>query len=336
MVATLGSDAIRAPIRLVGAEIHPFEVAFFPDVFGLLVLVPVVRSARLFSLAAAASHLHAIPGLLDAGAMLRWFYGVTLAPLATVAAPSFLALLFATLLAALVLRERVAPRRLAAVLIDRGEALLVLRPGLQRPKFGEILVTSSSLGPGRSSTSRSWRAASRACGSPSTLPCSRCRSRSPRRRSSGSVRRPALWRSSSRSRPSAAWVGWGRPGLPRCRCCPGPAGRFHRARLGGLARLVSLRGQPDPFARIGGTIVCGALLCSVLREARLRRRDPRDRPRARLSRSARRGSRRDPERDGRAASGRPRGPARSVGRRPDRAPRCGLPFPRPHWRRRVP
>ncbi len=145
MVAALGSAAMNALIRLVGSEVHPFEVAFFRNLFGLLVLVPVVARAGLASLATRVPHLHAIRGVLNAIAMLLWFYGVTLTPLATVAALSFLAPLFATVLAALVLGERVGPRRIAAVLVGFAGALLILRPGLQTPQLGEILVTLSSL-----------------------------------------------------------------------------------------------------------------------------------------------------------------------------------------------
>lgn len=145
MVAALGSAAMNALIRLVGSEVHPFEVAFFRNLFGLLVLVPVVARAGLASLATRVPHLHAIRAVLNAVAMLLWFYGVTLTPLATVAALSFLAPLFATVLAALVLGERVGPRRIAAVLVGFAGALLILRPGLQTPQLGEILVTLSSL-----------------------------------------------------------------------------------------------------------------------------------------------------------------------------------------------
>jgi drug/metabolite transporter (DMT)-like permease len=145
MVAAFGSAAMNALIRMVGSEVHPFEVAFFRNVFGLLVLVPVVARAGLASLATRVPHLHAIRGVLNAIAMLLWFYGVTLTPLATVAALSFLAPLFATVLAALVLGERVGPQRIAAVLVGFAGALLILRPGLQAPQLGEILVTLSSL-----------------------------------------------------------------------------------------------------------------------------------------------------------------------------------------------
>lgn len=145
MIGALCSAAMNARIRLVGSEVHPFEVAFFRNLFGLSVLVPVVARAGLASLATRVPHLHAIRGVLNAIAMLLWFYGVTPTPLATVAALSFLAPLFATVLAALVLRERVGPRRIAAVIVGFAGALLILRPGLQPPQLGEILVTLSSL-----------------------------------------------------------------------------------------------------------------------------------------------------------------------------------------------
>ena len=39
-VSTLGRTALHALVRLVSAELHPFQVAFFQNFFGLFVVLP--------------------------------------------------------------------------------------------------------------------------------------------------------------------------------------------------------------------------------------------------------------------------------------------------------
>lgn len=280
LVAALGSAAMNALIRLVGAEIHPFEIAFFRNLFGLLVLVPVVLRAGFASLATRVPHLHVIRGVLNAVAMLLWFWGVTLTPLATVAALSFLAPLFATLLAALVLRERVGPRRLAAVLIGFGGALLVLRPGLQPPRLGEILVTSSSL---------AWAGA---------LIDIKVLARSePSVRITVYAALFLMPITLAFALPFWVWPDARALGLLFLIGAIGSLGQvavaqafreadatqvlpadFTKLVWSVLFGWVLFAERPDLFALSGGTIIFGAVLYVAWREARLQRRDPPDRP----------------------------------------------------------
>lgn len=280
MVAALGSAAMNALIRLVGTEIHPFEIAFFRNLFGFLVLVPVVLRAGLASLATRVPHLHAIRGVLNAVAMLLWFYGVTLTPLATVAALSFLAPLFATLLAALVLRERVGPRRLAAVLIGFGGALLVLRPGLQPPHLGEILVTLSSLAwagalidikvLARSEPSVRITVYAALFLMPITLafalpvwvwPDARALALLFLIGAIGSLGQVAVAQAFREAEATQV--------LPA---------DFTKLVWAVLLGWVLFAERPDLFALIGGTIIFGAVLYVAWRESRLQRRDPPERP----------------------------------------------------------
>lgn len=144
LLAALASSVMNGCIRHVSAEVHAFEVAFFRNLFGLVALAPLLVRAGRSGLRTRQLGLHAVRGLLNAVAMLAFFFAVGITPLATVAALSFTSPLFATVLAALILKERVGLRRVAAVLLGFAGALVILRPGLETLSLGALLVLLSS------------------------------------------------------------------------------------------------------------------------------------------------------------------------------------------------
>src|SRR6185437_16292892 len=70
--------------------------------------------------------------------MITWFIGIAAVPLATATALNFTAPLFATVLAALVLRERVRARRWTAIAIGLLGVVVILRPF--GPADGNMLI----------------------------------------------------------------------------------------------------------------------------------------------------------------------------------------------------
>jgi drug/metabolite transporter (DMT)-like permease len=132
-------------VRLAAADgLHPFVVAFFRNVVGLVFLMAIVRRVGERSLRTERLPLHALRGVLQTFAMMGWFYGLTLTSMATVAALGFTAPLFATLLAVLVLREPVGWRRWAGLLAGFVGTLVILRPGADAVSPGALLVVASA------------------------------------------------------------------------------------------------------------------------------------------------------------------------------------------------
>ena len=117
-------------IRFLGdSGIHPFEIAFFRCVFGLLTAAPLVFWAeRTWPRTRAAKPL-AASGLFHFTAMICFFTGVTLIPLNESAALTFAGPLFATVGAAIFLGENVRARRWAAIVIGFAGVLVMTRPG---------------------------------------------------------------------------------------------------------------------------------------------------------------------------------------------------------------
>ncbi len=146
VASTLGFAGMHACIRYASENggLHAFEIAFFRNLFGLLVLVPlffrngpaVFRTKRL--------KLHVFRGSIQVFAMLMFFSAVTMTPLATVSALSFTAPLFATIGAVLILKEKIRARRMTALAIGFIGMLIIVRPGMIEIDLGGLLVIGSS------------------------------------------------------------------------------------------------------------------------------------------------------------------------------------------------
>ncbi|MBT4425878.1 MAG: DMT family transporter, partial [Rhodospirillaceae bacterium] len=145
LCATILFSSMHALIRHVGEAQHPFEMAFFRNLFGIIVLAPFFMRYGFGILRTKRLGLHAIRGGVHVGSMLLFFTAVTVAPLATVAAMSFTAPLFVTLGAVLLLGEKIRARRIGALLIGFAGVMIVLRPGAGDLELGALMALGSSV-----------------------------------------------------------------------------------------------------------------------------------------------------------------------------------------------
>jgi drug/metabolite transporter (DMT)-like permease len=129
LLGALVGGMMNVTIRLVSAEIHPLEVVFFRNLFSLLFMVPwlarvgfgVLRSPSKFG-------FFLLRALVSFISMVTWFIGINLVPLATATALNFTAPLFATIGAALILKEQVRARRWTAIACGFVGVIVILRP----------------------------------------------------------------------------------------------------------------------------------------------------------------------------------------------------------------
>jgi len=113
-------------IRILSAELHPFEIAFFRNLFGLAVLVPLVLRNGVEPLKTRNIGLLSLRGILNGASLLLFFLAVTLVPVADIAAYSFTTPLFVTILAVLFLSERMGPRRWTGLFVGFLGAMVIL------------------------------------------------------------------------------------------------------------------------------------------------------------------------------------------------------------------
>lgn len=146
LFATLCFTSMHTVIRYAATvgQIHPFEVAFFRNAFGLLAVLPFALRGGGAAFRTKRLKLHAVRGFMQVFAMLMFFYALSITPLAKVSAVSFTAPLFATLGAIIFLRERIRMRRMVALALGFLGAMIIVRPGFIELDLGAILVMASS------------------------------------------------------------------------------------------------------------------------------------------------------------------------------------------------
>ena len=145
LLAGMLGTAMITLVRLLGADLHPFEINFFRTVFSLLILAPVVLRHGLRHLRTPRLGLHALRGLISGCAQLSFFMALVMIPLAQISALSFTAPLFTTVTAVIVLGEVIRVRRITALAIGFAGTWLILRPGVIEVELGSILVLLGSL-----------------------------------------------------------------------------------------------------------------------------------------------------------------------------------------------
>ena len=143
LVAALSAVAMNVCVRLVSDDVHVLEIAFFRTLFGFLVLAPWLIGPGIRALRTAKFRLHGARAGLNIVAMYLYFWGLTLVPLAEVSALAFTSPLFASVLAVLVLRERITRARVLGLAIGFAGAMVVLRPGFGSVGAGGLIVLAS-------------------------------------------------------------------------------------------------------------------------------------------------------------------------------------------------
>ncbi|MEQ9331601.1 DMT family transporter [Thalassobaculum sp.] len=129
-LAGLAFSAMGGLIKFAARDLHPFEVAFFRCFFGLVWMVPWLLRRGPSALRTAKLPLYVARAVIGLIGMLAGFYALRYIALADATALSFTAPLFATVGAAVVLRETVRRRRWTATVLGFVGVLIILRPGV--------------------------------------------------------------------------------------------------------------------------------------------------------------------------------------------------------------
>ncbi len=116
-------------VRELSSRYGLFELLFVRSLFGLIFVLLLVWPAGLRSLRTHRPMLQVIRGLIGFAAMYLWFFSVSNIPLAQATAINFSAPVFAAVLIALFLGERMRARRWTATALGFVGMLIVLRPG---------------------------------------------------------------------------------------------------------------------------------------------------------------------------------------------------------------
>jgi drug/metabolite transporter (DMT)-like permease len=127
---------------------HPLEVAFLRNLSATLFLMPMLAWRGRALLRSNALHLYGIRVAISAFSMTAWFYALALIPVAEVTAIGFLAPLFGTIGAVVILREKIRFRRMTALAVGFVGAMIILRPGSEPFGLGQACAIFNAISSG--------------------------------------------------------------------------------------------------------------------------------------------------------------------------------------------
>ncbi|NQV98637.1 MAG: DMT family transporter [Rhodospirillales bacterium] len=146
MIASCGLMSVLAAIarHLSLSGMHPNMIAFFRMALALMCMLPWAAQAGWQGVKTDKFGLYCFRALISTCALMTWFWAIALIPLAEMTALSFLAPIFATIGAAVFLKETVRARRWTATLIGFLGALIIIRPGLIEMSLGSWIALAGA------------------------------------------------------------------------------------------------------------------------------------------------------------------------------------------------
>ena len=145
VAATAALAVMHGFVRHVSTTTDVYTITFFRNLFGLVVVMPLVLRNGLGSLRTTRLPLHLLRGASGILAMLAWFTALARVEIATATALSFSAAIFGTIAAVVFLGEKIRTRRLVAIIAGFIGVIVVLRPAGSSFNPSALLVLGSSL-----------------------------------------------------------------------------------------------------------------------------------------------------------------------------------------------
>lgn len=144
VVSGLNFVVMTAIVKHVGSDVPAAQGAFVRYLLGLVFLIPMIRPILNARLTKRQLKLFAGRGVVHTIAVTLWFFAMARIPIADVTAINYTSPIYVTIGAALILKEPLPPRRLAAVVIALLGALVILRPGGREIDPGHIAMIGTA------------------------------------------------------------------------------------------------------------------------------------------------------------------------------------------------
>jgi len=119
----------QAIVKVLSQDVHPFELTFFRNIIGLVVILPFVLRDGPAGFKTGKLSYQVCRGIASSLGLCFWFVAVKTIPLANAVALQFTKPLFQIVLSVVILHEIVRWRRWSATIIGFAGALIVVRPG---------------------------------------------------------------------------------------------------------------------------------------------------------------------------------------------------------------
>lgn len=131
---------VNVLVKYLGPVMPAPEMAFLRYALGLVLLIPAIRPLLRLRLTRRQWGLFAIRGVLHSAGVSLWFFAMATIPLADVTAMNYLSPIYVTIGAAIFMGEKLAVRRILAILVALAGAAVILRPGFREIGPGHIAM----------------------------------------------------------------------------------------------------------------------------------------------------------------------------------------------------
>lgn len=132
--------AVTATVKHIGKDVPPAEAAFLRYLLGSVFLLPMLRALLKANLQRRQFILFGWRGVVHSLGVMLWFFAMTKIPIADVTAMNYLSPIYVAIGAALFLGEKLAFRRILAIIAALIGALIILRPGFREISTGHMAM----------------------------------------------------------------------------------------------------------------------------------------------------------------------------------------------------
>lgn len=131
--------------RELSVELDTWGILLFRSIVGLFVVTALLQINGWHLAKSKRLPTQLFRNIVHYGGQFGWFYGISLLPMAQVFALEFTVPIWGLLLAAIVLKEKLTPPRVTALLLGLIGVLVILRPGIVPLNTAVIAVLASAL-----------------------------------------------------------------------------------------------------------------------------------------------------------------------------------------------
>jgi len=123
-------------VKVLSETTNIYSILFYRGFFGFILVTFLLIKIKTNQLYTKKIHVHFLRGAINAAALFFWFNALVLSPLAEVSAIGNSAPIFATLLAILLLKEKIFFKRILAIILGFIGVLMIVKPGNLQIEIG--------------------------------------------------------------------------------------------------------------------------------------------------------------------------------------------------------
>ena len=132
-------------VKILGPRVPAPEAAFLRYLLGLVLLIPMLKTSLKDKLDSVLWVNFIARGIFHTMAVVLWFFAMTQIPIAEITAMNYLSPVYVALGAVIFLKEKMAIRRILAVIFALVGALVILRPGFREVSVGHVAMMGTAL-----------------------------------------------------------------------------------------------------------------------------------------------------------------------------------------------